>query len=130
MSAATMNLTNTPDAIINTAMIPKYINPPPVIPDFDFIFMLGLISSKWWINHDKKRIRVYLPESKRYLALALKREWGGTVSTVTGTEHSGVMWQTTSTRSLRKIKEAATTVKKWLPHEFYKQLMAFMTAQL
>lgn len=123
MDTATINLNIAPDAIINKASIPKYIPPAPETIDFDFIFLLGLISSKWWINHDKKRIRIYLPESKRYLALALKYKWGGTVST----NRNGVMWQTASTRSLRKIREAAKVVKPWLPPAFYKQLMAFMT---
>jgi hypothetical protein len=90
-----------------------------------FIFLLGVISTKWWINHNKKRIRVYLPESKRYLAQALKLEWGGTVSNINRDKHRGVMWQTTSTRSLKQIEEAAKLVKAWLPPEFYRQLIGF-----
>ena len=120
------NFISAPDATIKTASIPKYMLPAPDNRAFDFIFLLGLISSKWWINHNKKRIRVHLPESKRYLALALKQKWGGTVYT---NQHK-VMWQTTSSRSLKKIKEAAEGVKPWLPREFYKQLMSFMTKHL
>ena len=91
-----------------------------------FIFLLGVISSKWWINHNKKRIRIYLPESKRYLAHLLKREWGGTVSSINRDKHREVMWQTTSSRSLKQIKEAARKMKSCLPPEFYQQLTAFI----
>ena len=98
----------------------------PLNGNFDFIFLLGVISSKWWISHNKKRIRVYLPESKRYLAEALKATWKGTVSTITRPRHRGVMWQTTSTRSLNEIREIAESVKTRLPPEFYQQLSAFM----
>ena|SRR5579859_6759236 len=115
-----VNANNTKNGIANTY-------PAPVNFDFDVIYLFGVMSSKWWINHDKKRIRVYLPESKRYLAQLLKSEWGGTISNVNRPKHHGVMWQTTSTRSLTKIGKAATAVKPWLPPEFYKQLTAFMT---
>ena len=92
------------------------------------MFLLGVISSKWWINHNKKRMRIYLPEHKRYLAQALKAEWGGTVSTITRPKHRGVMWQTTSTRSLKRIEKATREMSPWLPPEFHKQLAAFMSA--
>jgi len=104
--------------------------PYPVNFDLDFIFLLGVISSKWWINHNKKRIRVYLPESKKYLAQALKREWGGTISNINRPKHHGIVWQTTSTRFLRKIREAAEDCKSWLPPEFYQQLTAFMRVHI
>lgn len=118
-------MNKSPDNTKNTKNKPIYSIPAPPSFDFDFIYLLGVISSKWWINHSKKRIRVYLPESKRYIAQALKREWGGTVSAVRRPNHLGVMWQVTSKRSLRKIKEAAKSVEPWLPPEFCQQLMMF-----
>jgi hypothetical protein len=97
---------------------------------FELIFLLGVISSKWWINHNKKQIRIYLPESKRYLAQALKLEWGGSVSSITRSKYHGIVWQTTSNRSLKKIAEAAKEMRPWLPLEFYQQLSAFMQEHL
>jgi len=71
-------------------------------------------------------MRIYLPETKRYLALALQQEWGGTVSRINRDKHHNVMWQITSTRSLQAIREAALAIKTWLPPEFYQQLMMFL----
>jgi hypothetical protein len=108
-----------PATRINNANQPEEVN-------FLFIFLLGIIASKWCINHNKKRMRIYLPETKRYLALALQQEWGGTVSRINRDKHHNVMWQITSTRSLQAIREAALAIKTWLPPEFYQQLMMFL----
>lgn len=126
MTTIASNFKYSPLTIIKKPTKDTNIQPGTVMVDFDFIFLLGVIATKWWINHNKKRIRIYLPESKRCLAQALKLEWGGTISNISRPKHLGVMWQATSTRSFIKIEEAATTVKSWLPPEFYKQLMAFM----
>ena len=125
-AAAINNFNQSPDDIKNTINSPTNNMPGPFNLTFMYIFLLGVISCKWCINHNKKRIRVYLPESKRYLAQALKLEWGGTISYVKRDKHRGVMWQITSTRSLKRIKEAAKDVKPWLPPEFYKQLTSFL----
>lgn len=98
----------------------------PIVVNLTFMFLLGVIACKWWINHTKKRIRIYLPVTKRYLAEALKHEWGGTIVTITRGKHRGIMWQTTSTRSFNKIKAAMTLVQESLPPEFVTQLDLFM----
>ena len=103
----------------------KRNNSPPDV-NLIFIYLLGVMSCKWWINHNKKRIRIHLPESKRYMALALKKAWGGTVSNSNNSTHRRILWQATSTKSFLKIEEAAKSVKSWLPPEFYKQLMSFI----
>ena len=94
--------------------------------NFIYLFLLGVISSKWWVTHNKKRIRIYLPESKRYIANQLKLEFGGTISSINRDKYRGLMWQVTSTDSLCRIKKVAKKFKSWLPSEFYEQLTAFL----
>jgi hypothetical protein len=128
MIKPTIILTKNPDTIKDKRNKNKNIHPGKV--SFTFIFLLGVISAKWWIDHSNKRIRIYLPESKRYLAEALKEEYGGTLSNIRRDRHRGVMWQTTSTRSLKEIKEAARLVRTWLPPEFYTQLSMFLAEHI
>lgn len=90
--------------------------------------MLGVIGCKWWINHRTKRIRVYLPESKRYIANYLQLNLGGTVSSVRKAQHTGVMWQTADGKTILAIKKAAKSYKKWLPPELLVQLERFTKA--
>lgn len=113
-----------PEANKLTKKIAKKAKPGPV--SLVFIYLLGVISAKWWIDHRKKRIRVYLPESKRYIARLLKLEFGGSISNVVRTNQRSVMWQATSTHSLLKIKEAANKFNRWLPPDFHQQISAFV----
>jgi hypothetical protein len=98
--------------------------------DFTLVFLLGMISTKWWIDHNKKRIRIYLPITKRYLATKLKANWGGSISNVNRKQNRGVIWQASSTRSFTKIREAAIRLRPWLPPEFHDQLTSFLNAHI
>ena len=98
--------------------------------EVNFTFILGVIACKWHINHNKKRIRIFLPESKRYLAKALKLNFGGTISTVSRPKSHGIMWQATSTKSFKQIREVARKTNNWLPPEFNKQLLDFLNIYL
>jgi hypothetical protein len=91
-------------------------------------FLLGVVASKWWVNHRWKRIRVGLPLSKRYLADALKRQFGGTVHRIKRYNRAGVTWQVTSTRSFKRIQEAALESQAGLPPEFILDLRRFTSA--
>lgn len=95
---------------------------------FEPLFLLGVMSSKWWISHERKRIRVHLPVTKKYLADMLKYQFGGTVHTIRRPNQSGITWQATSDESFTRIKKAAQRFKSGLPAEFKKQLFAFLTA--
>ena len=88
------------------------------------IFLFGVIASKWCVNHRRKRLRVHLPASKKYVADLLGREFGGTVHVARN--NAGVTWQITSDDSLLRLKKVAQKVKSGLPPEFYKQLTAFI----
>ena len=91
-------------------------------------FLFGIISSKWYISHSRKRIRVHLPISKKYIAEVLLLQFGGTMHISKLPKHQGVVWQITSDKSLKKIKEAALRVRAGLPKEFRAQLAAFLSA--
>ena len=97
--------------------------------NFTFIFLLGVIGSKWWINHSSHRIRVYLPESKRYIARLLKLEWGGTLCSIKRGTNVGVMWQTASSDTILTIAKAARKYSPWLPSELIQQLNAFTASR-
>ncbi len=96
---------------------------------FMHFFVLGILASKWWINHNRKRIRVHLPESKRYLAGALRDQYGGIIHTIKSPRR-GVVWQITSDKSLGLIRESLKKVKDYLPPEFSKQLESFLNQYL
>ena len=106
--------------------------PPKTMPkkfNFTMMFLLGVVGCKWWIDHQRRRIRIYLPESKRYLAQFLQQHLGGTVSTVRRAEHTGVMWQTANGATITAIKKAAKKYSSWLPSELVVQFERFTQAQ-
>jgi hypothetical protein len=88
-------------------------------------FLLGVISAKWISNHRRKRIRVHLPLSKKQIADALRKEFGGTVHV--SKLRAGVTWQATSDESLLRLKEAARRSRSALPPESYQQIVDFVS---
>ena len=124
-------------ALIKTIKLPDMINEPTNITakmapkrfNFTILFLLGVIGCKWWINYRHQRIRVFLPESKRYIARVLKLNLGGTVCTVRKGQHTGVMWQTANGETISKIVKAARKFKSWLPLELVTQFERFAASQ-
>jgi hypothetical protein len=100
--------------------------PSTIAPPLSLPFILGLLCAKWCVNHTKKRIRIYFPESKRYAVQLLKQQFGGTVTTLVRSNSRCVVWEASNNRSLKQIKEVANQFSDWLPREFYKQLAHFM----
>ena len=88
-------------------------------------FLLGVIASKWCINHRRKRIRVSFPLTKRYLADQLKLHFGGTIYKVNQTHQISVTWEITSTKSFNRLYKAAQQNSTGLPEEFVTALRNF-----
>ena len=93
-------------------------------------FLMGLLASKWWISHERKRIRIYLPKTKSYLIYLLKEQFGGTAHIVNRDSQHGMMWQATSTKSFRAIEKAVLRLKSGLPIEFQRNIKAFLAEHL
>ena len=91
---------------------------------------MGVLASKWWISHERKRIRIYLPKTKSYLIHMLKEQFGGTVHVVNRDKQHGLMWQATSTKSFRIIEKAVLRLKSGLPIEFQRNIKAFLAEYL
>lgn len=121
--ATAINVDNPPDVNNNTRNKPVSMLPQNLL---SICFLLGVLSSKWFINHNRKRIRVHLPESKRTLAETLQKRFGGTITTVKRKNQSGVSWQATSDTSLRKIKQAVQLAKHGLPDDVRLQINGFL----
>lgn len=96
------------------------------VPKLRICFLLGVVATKWWINHSHQRVRVHLPESKRHLARELKGLFGGTVHVIKRPGKQGVTWQITSKESFALLEKAVRRVSDGLPDEFLKAMTAFL----
>jgi hypothetical protein len=96
-------------------------------PKLRIAFLLGVVAAKWWINHRHQRVRVHLPESKKYLAKELRTIFGGTIHTLRHPNKPGVMWQVTSKSSFELLLKAARRISDGQPDEFMEALASFVS---
>jgi hypothetical protein len=82
-------------------------------------FLLGVLCAKWLMNHNTRSITLAFPATKAYLALALKKRFGGSIYTVTYRNNSfhSIRYQVRSKESFKLIHKAVLDTPG-LPMEF------------